>query len=71
MDTDDENDQSISQSIECAISGINIAVLDASGDAPEAATAEAESTAAWRSLKDLWVELTTHGGNDAGQKLMM
>ena len=72
MDTGDENEQSFSRSIECAIGGVNIAVFDASGDLPEAVVAEAENTAVLRSLKDLWVELQTYAGNeDAGQKLVM
>ena len=47
-------------------------MLDANGDVPESAAAEAEHAAVLNSLKDLWAELTTHGGNeDAGQKLVM
>ena len=47
-------------------------MLDENSDVPEPAAAEAEHTAVLSSLKDLWVELKTHGGNeDAGQKLVM
>ena len=72
MHTDDEDESSLSQAIASAISGVNIAVLNANGDAPESAAADAEHAAMLNSLKDLWVELKTHGGNeDAGQKLVM
>ena len=72
METDDEDDPNLSQSIGNAFGGVHIAVIDPSGDAPETAAAETGSTAVWKSLKDLWVELKEHGGNeDAGQKLVM
>ena len=72
MDTDDEHEPSLSQAISSAISGVNIAVLDANGDVLGSAVDEAERAVVEDSLKDLWVERKTHGGNkDAGQKLVL
>ena len=72
MDTDDEHDPSLSQTISFAISGVNIAVSDAGGDVPEPIAEEAERTVVLNSLKDFWVELKTHGGNEeVGQKIVM
>ena len=42
MDTDEVHDPSLSQAIRCAISGVNIAVLDANGDALEPTIDETE-----------------------------
>ena len=63
MDTDDEHDPSLSQAILSAISGVNIAVLDANGDALEPTIEETERDVLKETLEDLWVELQTRGGN--------
>ena len=52
MDTDNENEPNRSQAIASAISGVNIAVLNANGDAPESAAADAEHAAVLNSLKE-------------------
>ena len=72
LDTDDEHEPSLSQAISSAISGVNIAVLDTNGDVLEPAVDETERAVVEDSLKDRWVELKTHGGNEvAGQKLVL
>ena len=72
MDADDKHKPSLSQAISSAISGVNIAVLDANCDVLGTAVDEAERAVVEDSLKDLWVELKTRGGNEeAGQKLVL
>ena len=72
MDTDDEHDPSLKQSIRSAISGVNIAVLDANGDALEPTIDESEHAVVKETLKDFWVDLQTRGGNpEAGQALVL
>ena len=72
MDTNAEHEPSLSQAISSAISGLNIAVFDTSCDVPEPAADETERVVVVNSLKDLWVELKTNGGNEeAGQKLVL
>ena len=72
MDTDDEHDPSLSQATLSAISGVNIAVLDTNGDALESTIDETERAVVKETLKDLWVELQTRGGNaEAGQTLVL
>ena len=72
MDADDEHDPSLSQAIRSAISGVDIAVLDTNYDTLVPAIDATEHVMVKETLKDLWVELQTRGGNpEAGQTLVL